>query len=326
MDTREVLAARERRYVIEGLLKLDRRPQPNLVAERGRIDAALKDEMDVRLKALREQEPAIRTTLKPVGRLKPGTLTQAAVGFVLRKLMDRWETPEGRTPNQLGYSLFESDRESALDMVGADFVLVAQTGNFMLVDATCSHEKGAGTGEIPLMRQQGTITLLEFPRWVDNFGIDDALFQLEQELKRRMPKLLGWAEGSPLHLLDVQLPVGCLVGVVKDELERVRTEEDGLHLFHEWSLARQALETFVVDLEGLAQRSHEPNMTLLQQFAAYLRRDPVDPGLTFGPLPFLDKSLRRLSDMIKAAQRPKKPSGPPPFRPKRDRRRQPPKR
>src|SRR5262249_43242882 len=141
--------------MLPGLARLDPRARESLEEEQTQLEALLKKELDARIAALRKHEPKPRA-LKPVGRLSPGTLTQVAVGEVLRKLLGRWETPQGQTPHQLGFLLFESEREAALDMVGGDFVLVSKTGQFMLLDATCSAEKGHDTGVVPLLRQQGT--------------------------------------------------------------------------------------------------------------------------------------------------------------------------
>jgi hypothetical protein len=323
MNATEVAAARARLRILADLVHLDPdRPFPEpLRAERRKLQEALSQELARRLAELLAQEPP-PNDLKQIRKLSAGSLTQAAAGQVLRKLMQHWEKPDGRTPSQLGFRMIESDAGSALDWTGADFVIVAPPGSFIPLDVTCNRGKSSAVAQIPMLRRQGMLDLADFPKWVDRYGLSDALFQLEQELKPRFARLIGWAEGSPLHLLDVRLPAGLAMSIdIWGQLRSHPPEADLLRLFYEVTQARQGLETFVVDLETLAQGSPEPAETLVREYADHFRwvRMPWDKA---GPLHALDEQLEELNKQIQAARRPGRPS----FRPKREPKRNPPKR
>ena len=323
MDAKEIKEIRDRLQLLSSLVELDprRKVLDEVRPKRLALQESLKEEQARRLAVLKAQAPPPRD-LKRVRQLKAGELTQVGAGQVLRTLMEqRWENLKGRTPSELGFELVESDPGSALDWAGADFLLISPLGKFIALDVTCNPEKGWGIAQLPVLCAQGMLSLVDFPKWVDDYGVTDAEYQLRQELERKMPKLLDSASGSPLQLLDLRLPAGFPMG---DSIWRliearvVLSEAELLRLYHRVTQARQAMEAFVADLEALAQGTPEFDKTLIQQYAAHVRRVRAKAGERTGPLHALEEQSHELNRRIQEAQRPKRPDRPS-FRPDRKR-------
>jgi hypothetical protein len=317
MEINEFRAARRERDRIRDEIHqdLDVRPSPSKRARLLELNALLNRELDRQFAALTANQPPLSDVKKP-GRQSRGTLTQGAVGQILTELMD---TPmdDGRpSPLKQGFRLFATVPGSATDMLGMDFLLVlASSGTFMALDATCNPDKGWGGVELPTVRKAGMLCAEEFPHEVEEHGFDNALWALRKDLKERLPKLLKWAVGSPLNLLDLRLPVGVMAGDYWAQVDAHKAEVDSHSaeasspksqaarhkLYYEIDQARAAIVAFVEDLEIVSRESGEPESTLLQELAEHLRRETDRSGKS-GPIFSLNQALTRLSELIRAAQ------------------------
>lgn len=283
MDQSTVRSARQEHVLIrQQMLDNPDEPLPSNVRQRfDYLTPLLRTELDERISMLRKASPFMpEYTQRNANRLgNAGMQLWVATNQVLSQLLS---TPvDGRlSPNNAGVWLYPVLPYSGIDMVGGDFLLTdTRSGNFLLLDATLRLKQYVD--KRPELLKRGLLQDSDFFANVRRYGVDDALFALEQRLAPRLRLLLVGLKKSPLNLLDVRLPMFRrftnpteLVSECKSLTPRETRQREARALVAELRSNFGELDVFTTDLEATArwhsEHHHEESAFLLTDYATKL--------------------------------------------------------